>query len=50
MSQRPIIEESNIEWKVTIPAICNNNSKMIIQKAAKKAGIFSNPLTFCFRA
>ena len=48
MTQRPIIEESDIEWKVTIPTICNNNSKIIIQKAAKKAGIFSNPLTFLF--
>lgn len=46
MSVRPGINESDIEWKVTVPAIWDNHSKMIMQKAAEKAGIFSCPLTF----
>ena len=43
---RPSILESNIKWKVTVPAIWSNKSKDIMQKASVKAGIFDEPLTF----
>ena len=43
---RPSIKESNIKWKVTVPAIWSNKSKDIMQKASVKAGIFDEPLTF----
>lgn len=45
-SLRPTIEESNIAWRVTVPAIWSNKSKDIMQKASVKAGIFEKPLTF----
>ena len=34
---RPSIKESNIKWKVTVPAIWSNKSKDIMQKASVKA-------------
>ena len=37
---RPSIKESEIEWKVTVPAIWSNLSKEIMLNASKKAGIF----------
>lgn len=40
-TNRPSIKESEIEWKVTIPAIWKNNSKEIMLNASKKAGIFN---------
>ena len=40
------IKESEINWKVTVPAIWDNNSKEIMKKASIIAGIFSEPLTF----
>ena len=43
---RPEIKESEINWKVTVPAIWDNNSKEIMKKASDLAGIFSEPLTF----
>ena len=43
---RPEIKESEINWKVTVPAIWDNNSKEIMKKASILAGIFSEPLTF----
>ena len=45
-SIRPEIKESEINWKVTVPAIWDNNSKEIMKKASILAGIFSEPLTF----
>ena len=40
------IKESEINWKVTVPAIWDNNSKEIMKKASIISGIFSEPLTF----
>ena len=45
---RPEIKESEINWKVTVPAIWDNNSKEIMKKASKDAGIFSEPLLTFF--
>ena len=39
------IKESNIEWKLTVPAIWREKSKEIMIDAAKKAGIFSETKT-----
>ena len=43
---RPETKESEINWKVIVPANCYNNSKEIMKKASILAGIFSEPLTF----
>ena len=45
-SIRPDIKENEINWKVTVPAIWDNNSKEIMKKASLISGIFSEPLTF----
>ena len=45
-SIRPDIKEKEINWKVTVPAIWDNNSKEIMKKASIISGIFSEPLTF----
>ena len=45
-SIRPDIKENEINWKVTVPAIWDNNSKEIMKKASIISGIFSEPLTF----
>ena len=37
----PIILESEIDWKVTVPAIWNNESKDIMRKACELAKIFN---------
>ena len=47
---RPSIEESEIEWKVTVPAIWKNKSKEIMLNASKKAGIFNGGNELCFLA
>ena len=47
---RPSIEESEIEWKVTVPAIWKNKSKEIMLNASKKAGIFNEGNELCFLA
>ena len=47
---RPLIEEREIEWKVTVPAIWNNKSKEIMLNAAKKANIFTEDNELCFLA
>ena len=39
------IFESNIEWKLTVPAIWREKSKEIMIKAAKTAGIFNELIT-----
>jgi molecular chaperone DnaK (HSP70) len=46
MSLRSGIEETNIKWRVTVPAIWSNKSKYIMKNASVKAGIFNDPLTF----
>ena len=46
MSLRSGIEEKDIKWRVTVPAIWSNKSKSIMQNASVKAGIFDDPLTF----
>ena len=45
-SLRPSIQEKDIKWRVTVPAIWSNKSKDIMQKASIKAEIFDEPLTF----
>ncbi len=40
-SRDPEIIESDIEWKVTIPAIWKNKSKDIMRRACQSAGIFN---------
>ena len=47
---RPSIKESEIEWKVTVPAIWKDKSKEIMLNAAKKAGIFNEGNELCFLA
>lgn len=47
-SIRPETKESEINWKVTVPAIWDNNSKEIMKKASILAGIFSEPLLTFF--
>ena len=37
----PLISESEIDWKVTVPAIWNNESKDIMRKACEMAKIFN---------
>lgn len=44
------IEESDILWKVTVPAIWNNKSKEIMKKAAELAGIFDEKEQLIFFA
>ena len=41
-ARNPLILESEIDWKVTVPAIWNNESKDIMRKACQNAGIFNN--------
>ena len=41
-ARNPSILESEIEWKVTVPAIWNNESKDIMRKACEMAKIFNN--------
>ena len=40
-ARNPVILDSEIEWKVTVPAIWKNESKEIMRKAAQEAGIFN---------
>ena len=40
-ARNPLILESEIEWKVTVPAIWNDQSKDIMRKACENAGIFN---------
>ena len=40
-SQKPSIKESEIKWKVTVPAIWKNKSKEIMIKSSKLAKIFN---------
>ena len=44
------IEDSDILWKVTVPAIWNNKSKEIMKKAAELAGIFDEKEQLLFFA
>lgn len=46
MSLRSGIKETDIKWRVTVPAIWSNKSKCIMKSASVKAGIFDDPLTF----
>lgn len=39
-SRNPMILDSEIEWKVTVPAIWKNESKEIMRRASQEAGIF----------
>lgn len=41
-NKRSTINESDIIWKLTVPAIWRNKSKQIMINAAQKAGIFDN--------
>ena len=47
-SRDPLIEESDIDWRVTVPAIWDNASKDIMKRACQSAGIFNqnNQSTF----
>ena len=40
--RNPIILDSDVEWKVTVPAIWKNESKDIMRRAAQEAGIFNS--------
>ena len=40
-ARNPLIKESDIDWKVTVPAIWKNESKDIMRKACQSAGIFN---------
>ena len=40
-ARNPLILETEIEWKVTVPAIWNDQSKDIMRKACENAGIFN---------
>ena len=47
---RSSIQESDILWKVTVPAIWNNKSKEIMKKASELAGIFDEKEQLLFFA
>ena len=47
---RPSIKESEIEWKVTVPAIWKDKSKEIMLNASKMADIFKEGNELCFLA